>query len=226
MNTKTAGGRPGMDRKWSADEINRLPMRGYDGPVHVIRAPEDWEACRAGLLAERVLGFDTETRPSFHKGESHPVALLQLAGGQAVYIFQLRHVGLLEEVANLLADPAVVKAGVALGRDLQELRVLREFRPAGLVDLGLAAQRAGLLHHGLRGLCAVLLGFRITKGAQRSNWARADLAPQQVRYAATDAWVSRELYLRMQAGGLLRAAARPPAAAPGTARSSVARGHP
>ena len=194
--------------------------------MYVIRAPEDWEICRAGLLAERELGFDTETRPSFHKGESYPVALLQLAGAQAVYIFQLQYVGLLEEVASLLADPAVIKAGVALGRDLQGLRVLREFRPAGVVDLGLAAQRAGLPHHGLRGLCAALLEFRITKGAQRSNWARADLAPQQVRYAATDAWVSRELYLRMQADGLLTAAARPPAAGPGTAHSSIARGHP
>ena len=155
------------------------------------------QAVRA-LANETILGFDTETRPAYHKGESYLPSLLQLAGENEVYLFQLKHLGLPTPLREILANPEVIKAGVALAYDLQELHKLAQFRPASFVDLGNLAKKAEIKNHGLRGLAAVLLGFRIAKGAQTSNWARDVLAPTQIQYAATDAWVGRELYLKLR----------------------------
>jgi len=180
------------------DEINACPIRRYEGPVQVVRTQEELAEALGLLAGETLLGFDTETRPSYHKGQSFPPALLQLAGEKAVVLFQLRHLGLPPALREILADPLVIKAGVALDHDLRELRKLAPFAPAGFVDLGRLARETGLKNHGLRGLAALLLGFRIPKSTRTSNWARDVLDPGQIRYAATDAWVGRELYLKMK----------------------------
>ncbi|MBN1268606.1 MAG: 3'-5' exonuclease domain-containing protein 2 [Kiritimatiellae bacterium] len=186
-----------MESRLGREEINRLPVRRYEGPVRVVRTAAEAVEAAALLRRDQVLGFDTETRPSFRKGEAYPPALVQLAGRGVVCIFQLRHVEFPEPLSELLSAPDVVKAGVALGRDVAELKQVRAFTEGGFVDLGNMARRLGIQNHGLRGLAAVLLGFRITKRAQKSNWARDDLTPAQIQYAATDAWVSREIYLKL-----------------------------
>lgn len=184
-------------QRMGRDEINLCPIRRYEGPVHVVRSPEELTEALRLLERETLLGFDTETRPAYHKGQSYPPALLQLAGEQAVFLFQLKHLGLPPPLRSILAEPGIIKAGVALDHDLRELRKLAPFAPAGFTDLGRMAREAGLKNHGLRGLAAVLLGFRIGKANRTSNWSRDILDPGQIRYAATDAWVGRELYLRM-----------------------------
>jgi ribonuclease D len=131
-------------------------------------------------------------------GQSYPPAVLQLAGEHAAYIFQLRHCRLSKALCRLLANPQIIKAGVAWVRDVQELNKLASFRPAGFVDVGELAKQAGCTHHGLRGLATLLLGFRISKNARTSNWAQATLTQAQIEYAATDAWVGRELYQKLQ----------------------------
>jgi ribonuclease D len=150
------------------------------------------------LRKETLLGFDTETRPSFRKGESYKPSLIQLAGRNEAFIFQLQHIGFPRSLRRIFADPGIIKAGVALGRDIIELADLAPFEPAGFVDLGKAAKEVGMQNHGLRGMVAVLLGFRIPKGAQTSNWSKSELTPSQITYAATDAWVGRELYRKMK----------------------------
>lgn len=180
------------------EEINACPIHSYDGMIHLVRTPEELAAALRLLEEETLLGFDTETRPSYHKGQSFPPALLQLAGEQAVFLFQLKHLGLPTGLRKILAEPRIIKAGVALAHDLSELRKLAPFAPAGFVDLGRLAREMGLKNHGLRGLAALLLGFRIAKSTRTSNWARDTLDPGQIRYAATDAWVGRELYLQMK----------------------------
>ncbi len=202
----------GLTHKLSAAEINALPLAAFDGPLHVVDVPARVAAAVGALRRETVLGFDTETRPAFRKGEHYPPALLQLAGAEAVWVFCLTPLGLPEEVAALLADPEIVKAGVSNTRDVAELGRLRAFPAAGFVDLGQLAKRAGLQHHGLRGLAAVLLGCRISKGAQMTNWARPDLPERALRYAATDAWIGRRLYLAMRDRGLIEGSPAPPTA--------------
>jgi ribonuclease D len=193
-------GRPGFDRRMNKDEINACPMQQWEGPVSVVRTGTELAAAMDRLAGESLLGFDTETRPAYKVGESYLPSLLQLAGATEVFIFQLKALGLAPPLRELLADPAVVKAGVGLDYDHRELAKLSHFRAGGFVDLGDLAKRAEIKNHGLRGLAAVLLGFRISKGAQTSNWANEVLAPHQIRYAATDAWVGRQLYLALTRG--------------------------
>ncbi|MDA0577030.1 MAG: 3'-5' exonuclease domain-containing protein 2 [Verrucomicrobia bacterium] len=189
--------------KLSAEEINRLPLIAYEGPIHVVESAEQAEAALQNIRQETLLGFDTESRPSFRKGEVYPPALLQLAGEQAVWIFKLAHLGLPAGIAAIFTDPAIAKAGVSNARDLTDLRKLRQFEPAGFVDLGSAAKRVGIQHHGLRGLAAVLLGSRVSKGAKLTNWAHPNLPAKALQYAATDAWIGRRLHETMRAHGFL-----------------------
>jgi ribonuclease D len=187
-----------IPQRLSSAEINSCPLIKWDGPVRVIHTVEELNEAEPLLAAEKVLGFDTETRPAFKRGESYPPSLLQLAGAQEVFLFQLRQLGLPAPLRRILADPGIIKAGAAPAHDLNELQKLASFLPAGFVDLSVLARKAGLKNHGLRGLAAVLLGRRISKSARTSNWAQSTLTPRQIVYAATDAWLSRILYLELQ----------------------------
>lgn len=200
---------PDFTRRMSKEEINTCPIARWTGPVRVVRTRDELAAAMRNLAGETLLGFDTETRSAHSKGESYPPSLLQLAGAAEVFLFQLKHLGLAEPLCRLLANPAVIKTGVGLDYDLRELRKLNPFIPAGFVDLGDRARRAGIKNLGLRGLSAVLLGFRISKGIKISNWAKDELSPQQIQYAATDAWVGRKLYLALEEVGRNRAISSP-----------------
>ena len=180
------------------DEINERPIRKYEGEIHLIRSGSEMTEAVKLLEKESLLGFDTETRPAYRIGESYPPALLQLAGANEVFIFQLKFTGLPSPLLHILANPDIIKAGVSLNYDLSELKTIVPFEPAGFVDIGNLAKEHGIQNHGLRGLAAVLLGFRISKSAKTSNWDRNELFTAQILYAATDAWVGRELYKAMQ----------------------------
>ena len=179
----------------SRNEINKLPLFKYRGPIHLIQTDSQAVVAVRELRRERVLGFDIETRPTFRKGKTNPVALLQLAGSSTVYVFQLLQLRNLKWFNDLFSDPRIIKAGVSLDHDMKKLKERQDFQPAGFVELAKLSDEAGIQNNGLRGLAAFLLGHRISKGAQRSNWSRPDLTREQVVYAATDAFISREIYL-------------------------------
>jgi len=182
--------------KLSKTEINSLPLRYYNGAIRIIQTAEQAKDACAILIKEKVLGFDTETRPAFKKGQSYLPSLLQLAGTKVVYLFQLSQCGLTDSIIILLSNVNIIKSGVAINQDLTELQQILNFEPAGFVDLGDIAKSKGLPHHGLRGLAAYLLKFRISKSGRTSNWSVNQLTKKQIKYAATDAWVGRELYLK------------------------------
>ena len=182
--------------KLSKIEINSLPLRYYNGAIRIIQTAEQAKDACAILIKEKVLGFDTETRPAFKKGQSYLPSLLQLAGTKVVYLFQLSQCGLTDSIIILLSNVNIIKSGVAINQDLTELQQILNFEPAGFVDLGDIARSKGLPHHGLRGLAAYLLKFRISKSGRTSNWSVNQLTKKQIKYAATDAWVGRELYLK------------------------------
>jgi ribonuclease D len=180
-----------------------LSIGRYEGPIHLVRTDAEAREALAVLAGETVIGFDTESRPSFRKGENHPVALVQLATAEAVYIFQLRGISDTAGLTALLADEGVQKAGVAPADDIRRLQDTLAFEPAGFLDLADVARRHGLGQPSLRQLAAILLGIRIPKGARLTNWARRDLTPAQLAYAATDAWAARAVYLRLkELGGI------------------------
>jgi len=187
-----------LQRNVSREEINELPIRRYEGEVRVVAALHDLAPAMADLLQETVVGFDTETRPSFRVGESYPPSLAQVATGRAVYLFQVQRQDIAAAVAEMLAEKRIVKAGVGLAYDLQALKKVIQFTEKSIVDLGTVATRHGLKQTGVRNLTGLFLGFRIPKGTKTSNWSRPRLSAQQITYAATDAWACRELYLRFR----------------------------
>jgi ribonuclease D len=192
-----------LQRNVSREEINELPIRRYEGELRVVAAPHDLAPAMADILQETVVGFDTETRPSFRVGESYPPSLAQVATARAVYLFQVQRREVAAAVAAMLAEQHIVKAGVGLAYDLKALKKVIQFTEKSIVDLGTVAKRHGLKQTGVRNLTGLFLGFRIPKGTKTSNWSRPRLSAQQITYAATDAWACRELYLRFEELGLL-----------------------
>ena len=178
------------------DEVNRLHLKKYTGPVELIRDDKPFEDAIQQLKKEAVLGFDTETRPSFRKGESYMPSLVQLGGEKKVYIFQLPRITNPTKLFGVLSNPHILKVGVAMDYDIRQLQEIREFKAGGFQNLERIAEELGIKKNGLRNLAAIVLGVRISKSEQRSNWSRDPLTRQQVIYAATDAWVSREIYLK------------------------------
>ena len=187
----------------SREALAALPIQRYQGTVSLVATPATLAQAMADIRQEGVVGFDTETRPAFRKGERHLPCLVQIATAAAVYLFQLQRVDCSDALAEILAAPDIVKAGVALGHDLRQLKQLFPFEAASVLDLGLVARRHGLEQTGLRNLAGLYLAFRIPKGTRTSNWAVPNLSAAQISYAATDAWASRELYLCFQRLGMI-----------------------
>jgi len=198
-----SGSDPEFGRSLQPEEINALPIRRYEGEVRLLEAPQDLERAIGELREERVVGFDTETRPAFRAGESYLPSLAQVASSRAVYLFPLTRHDCSHALRELLSSAHVAKAGVGLADDLKSLKKSFEFHERAIVDLGAIAKRRGVAKTGVRALAALLLGIRIPKGAKTSNWAARRLSPQQIAYAATDAWVCRELYLRFEELGFI-----------------------
>lgn len=188
---------PLTTRRLSKEAINALPLGRWEGPTCLVSAPEQVAPATRRLQTASILGFDTETRPAFRKGQRHLPSLLQLATKHEVFLFQLKRTGLPQEVISLLSNQAIVKAGVAPRDDVLALQEFSHFTPAGFVDLASLGRNFQLRHFGLRGLAAVTMGIRIAKSKKISNWAKDNLSPGQLVYAATDAWAGREIYLRL-----------------------------
>lgn len=146
------------------------------------------------LKVENHLGFDTETRPTFKKGDYYPPALIQLASPTTVYLFRICKTKSFQALLPLLESPEIIKSGVGIKDDVKELQKMEDFQPSGFAEITKLTDQLGYKNKGLRPLAALLLGGRISKGAQVSNWERAELDSKQVKYAATDAWVSRKIY--------------------------------
>lgn len=180
------------------DAVLALPIRSYDGPVHFVDFDDAASDACAMLRREAVLGFDTETKPRFEPGGSNPTALIQICSSKGTWLFSLGRIEDRGPLAALFSDPAVLKTGVALADDVRKLQEVFPFEPAGFVELSALARSLGFKAAGLRNLAGNFLGFRISKSAKTSNWERWPLSPAQVRYAATDAWVSRELYFKLR----------------------------
>jgi ribonuclease D len=180
------------------EELAELPLYRYEGPIHLIRTDEELAHWTPVLRKEQVLGFDTETRPSFRRGQNYLPAVVQIAAADAVFVIQLAHISATGLLAVILSSPDILKTGIALDQDLIKLKEKFGFQPRSILDLGPIAARQKIHKTGLRNLAGLLLGCRISKQAQVSNWAAPHLTPSQIQYAATDAWISRELFFALE----------------------------
>ena len=185
------------------EHIKTLPVRAFDGKIHLITEINDVSDAIKTLRKNTVLGFDTETRPVFRKGVQHDVSLLQLSTPKEAFLFRLNHLGLPNELVSILEDSDILKVGIAILDDVRGLRKLSNFQADGFVELADIAGALGIVTCGLRNLAAIFLGVRITKKAQLTNWERPVINSKQSLYAATDAWICLEMYLFLERENLL-----------------------
>jgi len=176
------------------EELTDLPLKWFEGEIVLV---DDYEKMRYAtriLSKQSVVGFDTETRPSFKKGVVNKVSLLQLSTKKQAFLFRLNKIGLPNEIVDILANPDIVKPGVAIRDDIKGLQHLRNFNPRGFVELQDYAKELGIQNFSLKKLTAIVLGFRISKTQQLSNWEADSLSGAQEIYAATDAWTALEIF--------------------------------
>ena len=190
-------------KKLSKNEINSLPQIQFNGDVEVLSLNDNVQAAVNHLMNYDLIGFDTETKPTFVKGPLNPPSILQLACIDKVYIFQLDNESLYKKLFPILSNENITKCGVSVDRDLIELMYLSPFDPLSFIDLGNIARDNDVPHHGLRGLVAMFLKHRISKGAQISDWSKTVLSQSQITYAATDAWISLKLFEAFEQNNLL-----------------------
>lgn len=179
--------------------LDKLEYASFPGKIFVIDSVgAEFNRAIAYLRSQKVIGFDTETRPCF--GPNQPrygVALLQLSGPEKAYLFRIRNMGMHRRLCNLLADKRIIKVGAAIHDDIRGLQKLREFEPGSFVDLQKIVWEYGIKDKSVKKMTAIILGFRISKTQQLSNWEAEALSESQCKYAATDAWVCREMYLKL-----------------------------
>ena len=179
------------------EELAHYPLSAFNGDIVLVDDYSKLKSSIKALKTAELLGFDTETRPSFKKGRTNKVALLQLSDEKRAYLFRINNIGLPDEIAEILADSSVIKAGVAIHDDIKALRAVNKFNPGGFVELQNYVKDYGIESSGLRKLSAIILGFKISKRQQVSNWEAAQLTAPQLHYAATDAWVCYEIYKKL-----------------------------
>jgi len=184
-----------------SDELNSLPLRSFEGTIHVItNAREAAEAVTRLSFAE-IVGFDTETKPTFKKGKLNPVSLLQLATRHEAFLFRMHQLGYYAELSQLLTRAIPLKIGAAIHEDIRALKAIFPQPTSGFIDLQDIVGNYGIENIGVKKMAAIVLGFRISKSQQLSNWEAETLTEAQLVYAATDAWVSLEIYLELIKNG-------------------------
>ena len=181
------------------EEMNELPLGAFDGKIVIISDPHELAAAFEEISTHSIIGFDTETKPVFVKGHYNKVAILQIALPEKVFLIRLMATSITPEVIKFFQDEEIKKAGVAIRDDIKALQHLKRFKPAGFVELAQLAKASGLEVESVKKLTALLLGFRISKSAQTSNWEAEQLNEKQISYAATDAWVCLKIYEKLKA---------------------------
>lgn len=194
--------------KISNEQTALLPAIEFRGDIRIVEHERDIaEACKY-LMQQPVLGFDTETRPSFRPGVMFRVSLLQLSSAERCYLFRLNRIPLAKPLVQLLESRSVLKIGADVAGDLRSLRQIRHFRDGGFVDLQTIAPEWGIAEKSLRKLSAIVLGKRVSKAQRLSNWEAATLTEKQRIYAATDAWVCTRIYQTLQHTPKIKSAKR------------------
>ncbi len=184
----------------SVEELSELELSWFKGEIVLVEDIETFNEVFPRLIGEELLGFDTETRPTFKKGRKNKVSLIQLSSGTLACLFRINKLGLPDELINLLSDPEVIKAGVAVHDDIRFLKGVKKFEPSGFVDLQTFVKDFGIQSSGLKKLAAIILGFRISKRQQVTDWEAEQLSEAQEIYAATDAWVCHQIYKKLTNG--------------------------
>jgi len=183
-----------IQAKYDKQKIQELPCVRFEGRIIVIFTERDADKAVDYMMRQPLLGIDTETRPSFQKGRTHQVALLQVATPDTCFLFRLNKIGIPDSVIRLLEDTTITKVGLSLQDDMHMLNLRRSFVPGTFVELQKEVKDIGIDDNSLQKIYANLFGGRISKNQQLSNWEADILTEAQQRYAATDAWACIKIH--------------------------------
>ncbi len=185
----------------SKEQLAQLPVTEYDGNIKLIERPEEVERAVKALRSSDIIGFDTETRPSFKKGQSNLVSLLQLSTRSTCYLFRLNHLGLPDGVRAILEDESLPKIGLSVHDDFHNLaKICEDLKPAGFIELQEYVKQFNIADKSLTKVCGLVFGRRISKGQRLSNWEADDLTEGQMAYASLDAMACIDLYEYLRDG--------------------------
>ena len=180
------------------EELKKLPLQAFPGTIHVVDSMAGLKKYLPVLKKEKVLGFDTETRPTFKKGQVNQISLVQIATTFHAFLFRISALNLPDLLIEFFEDDSIIKVGAALHDDLIDLRKIRDFKAGGFLDLQKYVEAFGIENKGVAKLAGIVLGFRISKNQQLSNWDAEKLNTAQKAYAAMDAWVCLKIYQELQ----------------------------
>ncbi len=179
-------------------------MLAFDGFIHVVESDDQLHSAIDALTREKLVGFDTEKKPTFKRGDYNPTAMIQLSSVNDAYLFRLNKIGYPKSLFDLMGNPGITKLGISIDDDIKELEKLSTFSPAGFIDVNDIARTIGVKHIGVKKLAAIFLKHRISKGQQTSNWENEVLTSSQQKYAATDAWICLRIYNEIKNNGFLK----------------------
>ncbi len=181
------------------DELNELEAETYNGNIHIVNTEEEAKAACSNLMKQKIVGFDTETRPSFTKGETHHVALMQISDSTDCYLFRLNLIGMPKCVASFLKSKKVKKIGLSTKDDFRALSQIKEdLKPDNFIELQNYVTTFGIEEKSLSKIYAIVFGKRISKGQRLSNWEAEELSAKQQLYAALDAYATRQIFIELE----------------------------
>ncbi len=183
--------------KITKEEVNLLPVVVFEGEITIVDDLSKIKPAITELRKSKIVGLDTETKPSFTRGTHHKVSLVQISTLEHCYLFRLNKIDFPAELAEFLADSNIKKIGLSLRDDFSGLNKRHEFKPLNFVDIQTIAQTYGIMELSLQKIYAILFDKKISKSQRLSNWESPELTEQQLRYAATDAWASLQIYLQL-----------------------------
>ena len=187
----------GFKKYVSKDEIKNYSVEKFNGKISIIDKKKDLLDAYLFLKKQKIIGFDTESRPTFKKGVSSDVSLIQFSTKDEVYLFRINIIGFDDMLIDLINDKKIKKIGIAIFDDIKSLQKIKEFESNSVIDLNKLALNLGFESIGAVKLSILILGFSISKSARLSNWEKKDLTTSQIEYAATDAWICNMIYKKL-----------------------------
>ena len=182
-------------------QIQLMPQVMFPGDIHVIDSIFHVKEAVKVLSRSSIVGFDTETRPSFRKGVVHKTALIQISTLDECFLFRTCRIGIPETLNDFLANPAITKVGLSLHDDF---KIMSKFdnccEPTAFIDLQDVVVEYCITDISLQKIYAILFGGKIAKGQQLTNWEAPELTPAQQNYGAVDAWACLKIYNYLSQG--------------------------
>ena len=185
------------------EDLISLPLLAFEGKIHTLNTEEECNKAVKELRKFDVIGFDTEKKPTFNKGDYNHTGMIQFSTMKNAYLFRLNNIGYPSSLFDFMADPSILKLGISIDDDLKDLNRARKFKPKNFTDLNDVVRELGVKHKGVKKLAAVFLESRISKNQQVSNWENEILTPTQLKYAATDAWICLAIYEKISRQGYI-----------------------